>query len=355
MNKSMKIISLTKYSYKGASSRYRFYNFKYLFKKKNISYVVKPLLNNNYLEDLYLNKKKNIFNIFFCYVSRIFILFTLGQYNKIIIEKELLPYIPLIEYFFFKIYKSKIYLDYDDYVFDNYKFKFSITRKLFKNKFKFILTNSKGVIVGNNFLKKYVIQYNKNVKVIPTLVNINNYKNIYLQKNKIISIVWIGTPTTIKYLEDLIPALISLRKNLNFNLIIVGGKLKNNLSFVKYLDWSEETEVKILRSCHIGIMPLDNSTWSKGKCGLKILQYMAASLPVVVSATGANKDIVSHDFDGFLANDHKQWIEYLTELINNDLLREKLGYNGYKKVINYYSYENNFPKLLSFLEINADS
>ena len=322
--------------------------------KKKIQFVVKPLLNDNYLEDLYQNKSKNFLNIFFCYLKRFFILFSLTKYNKILIEKELLPYIPFVEYIFFKIFKSKIFLDYDDFIFNNYSFRLSILNRLYKNKFQFILENCNGVITGNNFLKSYVLDYNKNTTVIPTLIKIDNYVSNEIKKNKKISIVWIGTPTTIKYLENLMPVLLKLKQNINFNLIIIGGKLKNFFSFVEYHDWSEKNEFKILKSCHIGIMPLDNSTWSKGKCGLKILQYMASSLPVVVSDVGANKDIVSHDFDGYLAKNPEEWIEYLTKLITNDFLRVKFGNNGFTKVINKYSYQKIFYKYLNFLKINEN-
>ena len=177
----MKIICFTRYSSKGASSRYRFYNLKKYFKKNNLEFIVKPLLNDNYLEDLYKNRKKNFFNIFFCYLKRFFILFSILKYNRIIIEKELFPYIPYFEYALFKIFKSKIFLDYDDFIFNNYLFKVSILNRLFKNKFRFILENCNGVITGNNFLKTYVLDYNKNSIVIPTLINIDSMASSVLK------------------------------------------------------------------------------------------------------------------------------------------------------------------------------
>lgn len=346
----MKIICLSKYGNKGASSRYRFYNFAELINKKNNFYKIEPLLNNKYLENLYGNRKINLFNIIYCYLKRFYVLFFLHKYDKIIIEKEIFPYVPFIEYIIFKIYKSKIYLDYDDYVFDNYNFKLYFLNYLFKYKFQFILKNSNSIIVGNSYLKKYVIKYNQNVKILPTLVNVQKYNQESTNKFKTISIIWIGTPSTVKYLQNIMPFLNILREKINFDLVVIGAKLKTNNSFVKYFDWKESTEIKILKSCHIGVMPLDNTTWSKGKCGLKILQYMAARLPVVASCIGANKDIVRHEFDGYLVDENKEWIEYLVKLITNHDLRKQLGNRGYEKIIDKYSYESNLNKYLKIIE-----
>ena len=113
--------------------------------------------------------------------------------------------------------------------------------------------------------------------------------------------------------------------------------------------WQLNTEIQDLHQIDIGIMPLPNDEWSKGKCGFKILQYMAIGIPSVASAVGANKEIIKHYENGFLVNDEKDWLKYLSELIENKTLRRKIGQAGRKTVEEKYSVEANKDKYLNVL------
>jgi glycosyltransferase involved in cell wall biosynthesis len=117
--------------------------------------------------------------------------------------------------------------------------------------------------------------------------------------------------------------------------------------------WSEENEVEELRACDIGIMPLDDTTWSKGKCGLKLLQYMATGLPVVTSPHGGAMDIVTHGVHGFVARTDDEWVEYLSKLLRDSTLRARLGRNGRKRVEEDFSLEKWAPRLAGIIRSAA--
>jgi glycosyltransferase involved in cell wall biosynthesis len=129
--------------------------------------------------------------------------------------------------------------------------------------------------------------------------------------------------------------------------IKIVGDINISLENVKIVPekWSYETEITQLQSFDIGIMPMTDDEWTKGKCGLKILQYMAVGLPCVCSPAGVNKEIVQDGVNGFLANSNEEWIEQLSLLIENPNLRKKLGIVGRKTVEERYSLKVNAPRL----------
>ncbi|PIF60667.1 glycosyltransferase family 4 protein [Flavobacterium sp. 11] len=334
----MKILFLTKYNSDGASSRYRAYNYKRYFDENEIQYYFKPLLDSNYVLDLYREKKiKSLIQSVFSVLTRIiFLLFNSKQYDLIIIEKELFPNAPyFIESFFLK---SKLYaLDFDDYIATQYK-ENKFKRLFLGNKIQKLVMDAKFVTVGNHW---YFEEFKSNNLIyLPTVVNLDDYRKVKQDYQiKVVTIVWIGSPSTVKYLQIVIPVLQQLSKKYLIKLKVIGADIIIEGVDVELVEWNSETEADELVSADIGIMPLKSTMWENGKCGFKLIQYMASGLPVVASAAPANEEIVKNGMDGFIIKDDKDWYNKLEELILNESLRERFGKSGRNKIESDYSYQ----------------
>lgn len=335
----MNILFLTKYYSEGPSSRYRSYNYKNFLEKEGIQVEYKPLFYDGYVKNLYANKKNSKIKIIASFLFRIhFVLKNKKKYDHIVIEKEMLPYFPyFIEKF---LLKGKNYsLDFDD----NPKYRYTknrILKFLCENKIDLLAYNAKFVTVGNKWYFDD-FKYNKNFVYIPTVIDIDKYKiKNYSLKNDIVQIVWIGSPSTqnnLFLIKDILEKICEKYSNVKFNFI--GSNIKLDKVNYENIEWSEEKEVELIRVNDIGIMPLKDGYWEKGKCGFKLIQYMGCGLPVVASAVSANKEIVKHGYNGFLVENEEDWFKYLEKLILNCFLRKKFGEEGNKIVKKKYSYQ----------------
>ena len=131
--------------------------------------------------------------------------------------------------------------------------------------------------------------------------------------------------------------MIKIQKKSNFKILIIGSKLNINNSHIKCLAWSSKHEIQNLKKIDIGLMPLPNNVWTKGKCGLKILQYLSLGVPSLVSNVGINSEIITNRKNGFLINNNKDWEIYLKKLINDQSLVLKMGINGRQTVVKHFS------------------
>jgi glycosyltransferase involved in cell wall biosynthesis len=217
-----------------------------------------------------------------------------------------------------------------------------------------IIKLSRAVIVGNEFLAEYARQFSEQVVVIPTTIQTGTYRATGEQKTgETICIGWTGSSTTLKHFHLAIPVLKKIIEKypgkIRIKLISDEPYMTNDIP-VQFCKWNRETEVPDLMEIDIGIMPLPNDEWSKGKCGFKGLQYMALGIPAVMSPVGVNADIISNGQTGFLAASEEEWIEKLSLLIELPELREKLGKAGQKTVEEKYSFEANKLKWLKVFQ-----
>jgi len=256
--------------------------------------------------------------------------------------------------------KAKVVFDFDDAI---WHFDVSNANKKFgwlkdPSKTAKIISMSDLIIAGNKYLADYARHHNDNVVIIPTTIDTNEYIKL---KNKVsdekICIGWSGSFTTIKHFEFAIPFLKKLKQKFGDKIVIkvIGdGSYENSELGIKGINWNKEDEIKDLSSFHIGIMPLPDDEWAKGKCGLKGLQYMALEIPCVMSPVGVNCEIVSDGVNGFLANSNEEWIEKLSLLIENQELRKTIGALARKTVEEKYSFESNKNKYLNLLNALID-
>jgi glycosyltransferase involved in cell wall biosynthesis len=353
----MRIIFFTRYTRNGASSRLRSYQYLSYLNSLGCECIYFPLHSDTYLRLLY-SKKFRGFQAILSYSLRLKTLLSVKKDDIIFIEKELFPYIPsFFEYLLWKC-GFKFIVDYDDAIHHNYDKNQSIfIRLLLGNKISKIMRNANYVIVGN----KYLYDYAKNNGVsnlikIPTVVDGNKYFK-KSSNNNIVNIGWIGTPATSYFIKPLLPLFESLHKEFNINFTFVGARQEDfNYNFIKCVDWHENSEVEAIQSFDIGIMPLGDSYFEKGKCGYKLIQYMACGIPVVASSIGENIFIVDHAKNGYLASSIRDWNNYLNRLILDKTLRDKLGEEGLLKINALYTISSQGPKLLETLKkVNAHS
>ena len=220
--------------------------------------------------------------------------------------------------------------------------------KMFKN----IVNASDYVIAGNEYLKKNTAPYTNNVTTIPSPIDMSLYPQKKYPERSSITLGWIGATGSIHYLEKMKPAFEALGikyEDLKLKIICDTFFDCDNITVEKKL-WSGQEEVADIQSLDIGLMPLMDDPWSHGKCGLKILQCLAAGVPVVCSPAGINREIVEDGVHGFWAKTEEEWVEKLEILINDHGLRRKMGIAGRERVIENYSLKANAPRMLKIFE-----
>jgi glycosyltransferase involved in cell wall biosynthesis len=273
-------------------------------------------------------------------------------FDVVCIQRRLLsPF----EFYWIRKKSSKVLFDLDDAVMyrsSSSPRPHSLSRWL---KFRWMVKGSDVVTVGNQFLKSQVLKVDpeKKIFVIPTSID----TNLYPRKKKIsnheeIILGWIGTKGNLKYLKKLEPVFESIRQRFpRVKLKIVSNDFYDSpyLPVVKK-PWKLEDENEDLISFDIGLMPLDDDLWSKGKCGLKIIQYLSVGVPVVCTPVGINPDIVQDGENGFWATNHQEWVERLSNLIQNQELRYQMGLKGIETVEREYSLRVTSEKFFQVLE-----
>lgn len=339
----MKILFIVPYPTEGPSNRFRVEQYLPHLKDRGISYSVRPFYNSSIYRILYEKGyfvRKALFLLFFM-LRRTRDILGARNYNVVFIHREAYPFASYIYEWLFRFFGKKLIYDFDDSIF--------LKKPI---KIKKIISMSDYVIAGNDFLKDYAFQYNKNVAVLPTCIDTQIYrpKNKPKDRNKIV-IGWIGTSFTAIYLDllkDVYATLADRFKNIEFR--VIGGYLKNLNLPITPKRWSLESEVSDLQEFDIGVMPLFDDDWAKGKCGFKIIQYMAVGIPTVASRVGMNVEIIEDGKDGFLVGNKEEWVEKLSLLIEDRGLREKMGKLGRMKVESLYSIDANKQKYIDILE-----
>jgi glycosyltransferase involved in cell wall biosynthesis len=292
------------------------------------------------------------------FVRRFSVLFRMKNYDFIFIHREVTPLgPPLFEWIISKVLKKKIIYDFDDAIWLTDRKRESRLLRLIKwrSKVASICRWSYKVSCGNDYLCGFARKYNEAVFCIPTTIdtvglhNPSFYRKI--QRSEVI-VGWTGSHSTVKYLQTLEDVLNTLEKKYaTMTLWVISDEMpKLQIPRMEFKPWSIGSEVEDLFQFDIGIMPLPDDMWSKGKCGFKALQYMSLGIPAVVSPVGVNSSYVSNGIEGFVASSENEWIKALSELIENPELRIQMGENGRKKVEDYYSVNYNKAFFLSLFE-----
>lgn len=350
-----RILVLTRYSRMGASSRLRTLQYLPLLEEQGFELTVKNLFDDNYLDKLYNNQGRSKSDIFKLYLKRFLTLFTAKSYDVIWIEKEIFPYMPAFAEQIFSLMNIKYIVDYDDAVFHNYDLsKNKLVRFLLSNKIDKVMKSSTYVLAGNSYLAEYAKDAGaKNIQLIPTVVDPIKYQKRQNSSTDVLTIGWIGSPSTQKYVVEILPELQKTYEYRSFRLVLVGASqdIVNDLPGldVEVYDWDEKTEADLISLMDIGIMPLHDGPWEKGKCGYKLIQYMACGIPVVASDIGVNREIIENKTCGILATKRSDWSNALVSLLGSGELREKYGEEGRASVEQKYSLYIQMPIVRNIL------
>jgi len=349
----MKILVLSKYDDKGASSRYRFYQYVPSLRNEGWEVKTEPLLSNNYIAFLYDNKELPLLEIILSYFKRIFLLLKKNKYDIIWIEQESFPWIPFfIEKIFIKS-KTKIVTDYDDAFFHRYdQHSNKIVRYLLGSKIDSVMNYADLILAGNDYLARRArANHVKQIEIFPTVVDTEIFKKMKVHKDNVFTIGWIGSPGTAKYLYTIRNAFKKVfdEGGVKFSFIGAGDLMFDEFPY-ENINWDETTEVKEISKFDVGIMPLPDSPWERGKCGFKLIQYLSCCIPVIGSPVGVNDKIIQHGINGFKANSTEDWVKYFQILKNDSALREKMGIQGRNFIINNYSLKNNSMRLVSLFK-----
>jgi glycosyltransferase involved in cell wall biosynthesis len=243
-------------------------------------------------------------------------------------------------------------VDYDDAAFHRYDLHHATTvRWLLGHKIDQVMKRAALVVAGNSYLADRARQTgSKRVEILPTVVDLSRYAPRLLRRRGEFVIGWIGSQSTTRYLLPLAEVWKQVTRWEGTSLRLVGS---GNLNFpavaLDLWDWSESTEVEAVQSFTVGVMPLPDDPWARGKCGYKLIQYMACGLPVVASPVGANLEIVEHGLTGYLAATEAEWLNALNQLRSQPQVCEEFGCAGRKKVERHYSLEATAPRMVELL------
>jgi glycosyltransferase involved in cell wall biosynthesis len=346
--------------WRSPSQRYRIEQFLPHLEKKHFEFDYSYLLNET--DDRVFYSSRNYFGKFKMLIKstlkRLFeVYFEVKNYEYVFVQREAFM---LGTAFFEKLYakKAKLIFDFDDSIWMHNISEANKKLAFLKNPAKTseIIKNSHQVVVGNSFLANYASRFNSIVTIIPTSIDTDEYNrtNEYTEKpDKKVCIGWSGSQTTIEHFKLIESVLKKLQnkygKTVCFK-VIGDASYENKELNIKGLAWQRATEISELEEIDIGIMPLPDDEWTKGKCGLKGLVYMSMQIPAVIQNVGANKEIIQNGANGFLANSDEEWFEKLSTLIENFELRKKIGENGRISVLKYYSVDSQKDAFLKIFE-----
>ena len=242
-----------------------------------------------------------------------------------------------------------IVFDFDDAVFVSYRSPSNgyLSYLKFASKTKTICRIASHVMVGNPYLAEYARQVNDRVTVIPTTIDTEKYRVPQRTERTGPPVIgWTGSYSTVQHLDTLRGALTKLAERESFRLRVIGTPTYELPGVeVEAMKWHADTELEDLSAIDIGMMPLPEDRWSKGKCGLKALQFMALGIPTVCSPVGVNTDIIQDDENGFIAGTEDEWVEKLTRLLRSAELRQRLGQAGRATVEQKYSAITQTPRV----------
>lgn len=271
------------------------------------------------------------------------------NFDVAVLHLELLPFVPAAaEHALLRI--PYVY-DLDDAFYLRYHLG---TKRLLKpllgRKFDRVIGRAAAVTAGNRHLAAHCTPLNPRVSDLPTVVDVNRYRPQPERKRGTFTIGWIGSPSTASYLPAMAPALSEFARSSPVDFIVIGGKAPSipGVNVIE-LPWSEQTEVDLINSFDVGVMPLPDDEWARGKCAFKLIQYMACGVPVVASPVGANIDVVTPEC-GLLAKTQEEWVESLLHLRADKALRERMGAAGRARVEQHFSLHNAVPKLAAVIE-----
>jgi glycosyltransferase involved in cell wall biosynthesis len=348
---AMRVLAFTKYGATAASTRQRLLQYLPALHDAGIDVEYHALLNDDYVQSLQTGVKPKMGQVAKAYLARMAQAVSTRKYDAIWVYAELFPYLPAsFEQLAFLTGKPVIY-DFDDAFFHQYDGSTALG-SLLKGKLEPLLRGAAICCCGNSYLQEYADHFCRRTIIIPTVVDTECYRPDRARPAGRPTVIgWIGSPSTWCYVRPMLPMLRSLVNDYPVEVRIIGGGVAATDELALYsgfrsVSWNEDSQVREIQAMDIGIMPLPDENWAKGKSGFKLIQYMACGLPVVASPVGVNREIVNHGQNGFLATTSHEWAAALRKLLTDADLRARLGAAGRKSAEEDYSLRSHAPRLI---------
>lgn len=352
----MNVLLLTRYTRLGASSRIRFYQYLPKLEPYGINVTEAPLFDDRYLHNLYAGRRPGFSALPGYYARRLRTLLAARRYDLVWLQNEIFPWLPFGE-MILRLSGVPYLVDYDDAIFHRYdRHRHSWVRRLLGGKIDRIMHGAAAVSAGNPYIAERAREAGaRRVELIPSVIDQDRYRPRPPQLGEgPVTIGWIGTPVTTAYLEQVAPALRSASMQRPLRLLTIGAGTMNvdGIEVVNH-PWSEDTEGDLIRSMDIGIMPLPDAAWARGKCGYKLIQYMACGVPVIASPVGVNRDLAVPGKTGLLATTQAEWTAALLQLAGDTALRETLGRGARSLVEERFCLKRTLPIVAALLQQTA--
>ena len=356
--KALKVLALCPYPEEAASTRFRIAQFIPLLRQHGIVCDLKPFIGKRLFTRLYDKSSisGNVTGIALSAVARVGHLISAGKYDVVFVQREVaLVGPPWFERAVSKFLGKRIVLDLDDPLWVHYEspvYGRLGSRVRCLKKIDEIIELASHVICGNEFIARYARDLGSDAIVLPTIADTSQFSPKAGNTNgKQLVIGWIGTHTTMPYLESIKPALERLAEKRRFKLKIVGGgrSLKLNGIEVEEVNWSLDREVEDFRSLDIGVYPLADDGWSRYKAGFKAIEYACCGIPFVASPIGVVEQIAQDTGAGFLASTQSDWFEALDKLLSDSSVRLAMGRAGRAFALQHYRLEDQAARLSDVL------
>ena len=349
----MKLTILSRYTRLGASSRLRTMQYLPSLRQAGFEIEVASFFDDAYLLSLY-GGRRDMGHLAQFTLKRLAQCWAAKQADVIWLEKEALPWFPWVLERLALPRNVPIVSDYDDAVYHRYdQHRRAVVRLVLGRKIDQVMAHSALVTTGNPYLAERAARAGaERVEIVPTVVDAEAYRPVpAFHADGKLRVGWIGTPQTWKkYGQPRISLFQELAETFNVRFRLVGAHLTpGSEGPFDYLPWSEANEIEAIQGMDIGIMPLIDDPWERGKSGYKLIQYMACGLPVVASPVGVNTELVTHGKNGFLASSDSEWRDSVATLISEADLRRSMGAAGRKRVLDTYSIQIQGPKIAGLL------
>lgn len=354
----MKVLALTRYAPLGASSRMRFHQYLPALEAAGIQVEWAPLFLDAYVRGLQQGRR-NPWEVLRAYAGRVGALRRATGFDLLWIEKEALPWLPAWLELAMVSGRIPFVLDYDDAVFHAYdQHRSAWVRRLLAGKHPALMRRAALVVAGNDYLADFARAAGApRVEVVPTVIDLARYpapgRGDTRAAGALPTVGWIGQRATASFLAPLAPVFERLSAEGRARFAAIGIDAAALGLPMQSAPWTEATEVASISQFDVGLMPLVDEPFERGKCGYKLIQYMACGLPVIASPVGVNTQIVDHGVNGFLASSLQEWEDALTTLLTDSGMRERMGRAGRHKVEQEYCLQVTGPRLANLLHSAA--
>jgi glycosyltransferase involved in cell wall biosynthesis len=354
-----KLLFITPNPIQSASERYRIFQFLPYLERAGFACTVRPFATRALHRAIQGERlATKLLLTPFCYMRRMSELAAFSRYDVVVVHRGIFPFPwPALEKMLIRRH-PKVIFDFDDAIHIGHR-DTAMTKYPWIYRLKYgpglngMLRYFNHVIAGNRTLGEHALQFNSHVSIVPTVVDLDQYEyRSPRPSDDVFTIGWVGSRSTSPYLLEMEPALRQLSEahpgKIRFRLY-GHPQRKLNLPNFESLPFSLASEIEDLRTFDIGIMPLPDNDWTRGKCAFKAIQYMALGIPTVTSPVGMATELIQHNVNGFWARTLREWFESLNRLVTDAELRRRFAEEGRKTIEAHYSLQTWGPRVAELL------